>query len=274
MPCPAPTDPIGSKLTPNVTCSLAREGEDIAKDRSTGLKLGQVWSFQSKLRPGWMPSQSPRVPEKQVFQGASTLANPHHPPSCLPCIWDYIEDSLITWFWSRPITCSRLLFVFSLQNLLKNFIQMNWYALPASYLASLVENQSWSAKSTKLTALLRSLLWIFEEVALENSIIQVQCGLKRLGRHLIEYGTSSRDAESPSNMKILKYLSHRLSSFCNIPPSNHHHLVFQRTRCKSIFLLDVDFSRIRCRAQLDTGWKGKLPISFSLIFDLMGIGQK
>ena len=109
--CPAPTDPIGSKLTPNVTCSLAREGEDIAKDRSTGLKLGQVWSFQSKLRPGWMPSQSPRVPEKQVFQGASTLVNPHHPPSCLPCIWDYIEDSLITWFWSRPITCSWLHFV-------------------------------------------------------------------------------------------------------------------------------------------------------------------
>ena len=113
---------------------------------------------------------------------------------------------------------------------------MNWYAPPASYLASLVENQSWSAKSTKLTAFLRSLRWIFEEVALENSIIQVQCGLKRLGRHLIEDGTSSRDAESPSNMKILKYLPHRLSSFCNIPPSNHH-LVFQRTRCKSIFCL-------------------------------------
>ena len=112
VPCPAPTDPIGSKLTPNVTCSLAREGEDIAKDRSTGLKLGQVWSFQSKLRPGWMPSQSPRVLEKQVFQGASTLVNPHHPPSCLPCIWDYIEDSLITWFWSRSITCCRLLVFF------------------------------------------------------------------------------------------------------------------------------------------------------------------
>ena len=110
--CPAPTDPIGSKLTPNVTCSLAREGEDITKDRSTGLKLSQVWSFQSKLRPGWMPSQSPRVLEKQVFQGASTLVNPHHPPSCLPCIWDYIEDSLITWFWSRSITCCRLLVFF------------------------------------------------------------------------------------------------------------------------------------------------------------------
>ena len=144
---------------------------------------------------------------------------------------------------------------------------MNWYALPASYLASLVENQSWSAKSTKLTAFLRSLRWIFEEVALENSIIQVQCGLKRLGRHLIEDGTSSRDAESPaSNMKILKYLPHRLSSFCNIPPSNHH-LVFQRTRCKSIFLLEFDL--IRYRAQCDTRWKGKFLISFLIRWGLV-----
>ena len=149
---------------------------------------------------------------------------------------------------------------------------MNWYAPTASYLASLVENQSWSAKSTKLTAFLQSLRWIFEEVALENSIIQVQCGLKRLGRHLIEDGTSSRDAESPaSNMKILKYLPHRLSSFCNIPPSNHH-LVFQRRRCKSIFLLD-DFNRIICRAQCDTEWKGKLNFFFTYIW-FGGGGQK
>ena len=83
---PSPPDPIGSKLTPNVTCSLAREGEDIAKDRSTGLKLGQVWSFQSKLRPGWMPclpeSQSPReasVP-RCINSGKSA------PPAILPAL--------------------------------------------------------------------------------------------------------------------------------------------------------------------------------------------
>ena len=181
-------------------------------------------------------SQSPReasVP-RCINSGKSA------PPAILPALhlrlhWGQSHNLVL--IQANNLQPTSFCFVF-LQNLLKNFIQMNWYALPASYLASLVENQSWSAKSTKLTAFLRSLRWIFEEVALENSIIQVQCGLKRLGRHLIEDGTSSRDAESPSNMKILKYLPHRLSSFCNIPPSNHH-LVFHRTRCKRILFLMI-----------------------------------
>ena len=181
-------------------------------------------------------SQSPReasVP-RCINSGKSA------PPAILPALhlrlhWGQSHNLVL--IQANNLQPTSFCFVF-LQNLLKNFIQMNWYALPASYLASLVENQSWSAKSTKLTAFLRSLRWIFEEVALENSTIQVQCGLKRLGRHLIEDGTSSRDAESPSNMKILKYLPHRLSSFCNIPPSNHH-LVFHRTRCKRILFLMI-----------------------------------
>ena len=68
-PAPAP-DPIGSKLTPNVT----REGEgDITKASGpTGLELGHS-SFQSKLRP----SVSSKCAKRGSKVNAPTLANPH-----------------------------------------------------------------------------------------------------------------------------------------------------------------------------------------------------